>query len=34
MPDTWSPDTVVSIGLVAYGRDHVADLSVESISLF
>lgn len=28
------PQSVISIGLVAYGRDHVADLSVASVEVF
>jgi len=34
MEQTFSPQDVISIGLVAYGRDHVADLSVAEISLY
>jgi hypothetical protein len=33
MPQSFTPDQVISIGLVAYGRDHQADLSVARISL-
>jgi len=34
LDDTIDPQTVTSIGLVAYGRDHGADLSVASITLY
>ena len=31
---TIEPKTVISIGLVAYGRDHAADFSVASVALY
>lgn len=31
MPQSFTPDQVVSLGLVAYGRDHSADLFVDRI---
>lgn len=34
MPQSFTPDRVVSIGIVAYGRDHDADLSVSSVALY
>ena len=34
LADTIDPQSVISIGLVAYGRDHVADLSVASLALY
>lgn len=34
MPQDFTPDQVISLGLVAYGRDHEADLSVASISIY
>lgn len=33
VPD-FAPQTVISVGLVAYGRDHEADLMVREISLY
>jgi len=33
LADTIDPASVISIGLVAYDRDHVADLSVASVTL-
>lgn len=34
MPATFAPADVVSVGIVAYGRDHKADVSVRSIALY
>lgn len=34
MPPSFTPDQLIRIGLVAYGRDHEADLTVRSIELF
>jgi len=34
LADTIDPSSVISIGLVAYGRDHIADLSVASVALY
>lgn len=34
LPEVIDPESIVSIGLVAYGKDHAADLSVASISLY
>lgn len=34
LADPIDPQTVISIGLVAYGRDHLADLSVGSVALY
>lgn len=34
MPPSFAPDAVTSIGIVAYGRDHTADVSVRSIALY
>ena len=34
MPATFTPDRLIRIGLVAYGRDHVADLTVRRIELY
>ncbi|MEL6609465.1 MAG: CIA30 family protein [Pseudomonadota bacterium] len=34
MPEGFTPDQVSSLALVAYGRDHEADLSVRSIRLY
>ena len=33
MPATFTPDEVISIGLVAYGKAHSADLTVREIAL-
>lgn len=32
IPDSFTPDQIVSIGLVAYGRDHQADLDIQIIT--
>lgn len=34
MPQQMDPGDVISIGIVAYGRDHEADVTVRSIGLF
>ncbi len=34
MPADFAPGSVISVGLVAYGRDHAADLSVREIALY
>ncbi len=34
LSDPIDPQSVISIGLVAYGRDHSADLSVASVGLY
>lgn len=34
IPQRFTPDQVTSIGIVAYGRDHEADIRVRSISLY
>ena len=34
MPASFTPDQLIRIGLVAYGRDHVADLAVQRIELY
>ncbi|MEL7116820.1 MAG: CIA30 family protein [Pseudomonadota bacterium] len=33
MPQSFTPDEVISIGLVAYGRDHAADLSLRRVEV-
>ncbi|MEM1375019.1 MAG: CIA30 family protein [Pseudomonadota bacterium] len=34
IPQSFTPDQVSSIGIVAYGRDHEADIRIRSISLY
>ncbi len=34
MPQSFTPDQVISLGLVAYGADFEADLSVDRIELY
>jgi len=34
MPATFTPDQLIRIGLVAYGRDHEADLSARALSAY
>ncbi|MEM6277591.1 MAG: CIA30 family protein [Pseudomonadota bacterium] len=34
IPQSFDPENVTSIGVVAYGRDHVAELRIRSISLY
>ena len=33
LPATLSPEMITSIGLVAYGRDHAAELAVQSVTI-
>ena len=34
MPDRFTPDIVKSIGLVAYGKDHEADVTLRSVEVY